>query len=710
MAAGVELDAESLEPFRRRAGAPRGAASSAPQDLIPGDRVDAVVPAERSDSELAEELERLRALRLRQPAAHPARARRAAGGRVRHGRGAPARALHARHGGGSRSRGVAFGSAPALTGRGGRRAARRSWSGSSATAGTAWWSRGWCCGRCASPRPGRLRVLGEDEPFWERVEARCWCSPTTTGSAPRDGMPGAAINDATRRGDGLRRPRPWTGAAAASPVVGELLTSGSGCSWAWPTCPAGAESLEQLVARPRSPTGSPWSHGARSPSGRRWRSGFQHLVALDPPPAGGPADPLLGCAPAARAPRLGRARGRSSRWRAGRARPAATAGRALPRASRGRGVPSGDEPAAGGPGAPARRPGPPTRSCEQASLVRRRAELMRDGLSSARPPTCAARSGSPPSGATWRRVAPPAAAAWTRSAGPLAGKGFSSALRTTLLSSVPVASVQLVADTQGGVMTRDAWWSGGRIPAACSHRCDRLALARARWRRATARAARGPEGARPALRACRPGRFEAGARGATAGRRRRVARLRPPAAGLNSGRITAPAAGSARSAWRPAPRPRSGSPARAAKARRRQAAGRPRATWSAHAVDAARRGRARRAAATASSRRTERALLGDLLAVIEEHSSDVGPGDRTATRWSARSCSPASTTRTSGGARGEDFIIHPVGVAKICAGMRLDTETLCAALLHDTVEDTSASLDEVRGRVRRGDRARSSTA
>ena len=40
--------------------------------------------------------------------------------------------------------------------------------------------------------------------------------------------------------------------------------------------------------------------------------------------------------------------------------------------------------------------------------------------------------------------------------------------------------------------------------------------------------------------------------------------------------------------------------------------------------------------------------------------------------------------------------MHPVGVAKICAGMRLDTATLCAALLHDTVEDTSASLDEVR--------------
>ena len=44
---------------------------------------------------------------------------------------------------------------------------------------------------------------------------------------------------------------------------------------------------------------------------------------------------------------------------------------------------------------------------------------------------------------------------------------------------------------------------------------------------------------------------------------------------------------------------------------------------------------------------------------------------------------------------GEDFITHPVEVAKICAGLRLGTETLCAALLHDTVEDTSASLDQV---------------
>ncbi len=44
---------------------------------------------------------------------------------------------------------------------------------------------------------------------------------------------------------------------------------------------------------------------------------------------------------------------------------------------------------------------------------------------------------------------------------------------------------------------------------------------------------------------------------------------------------------------------------------------------------------------------------------------------------------------------GDEFITHPVGVAQICAGLRLDTATLCAALLHDTVEDTSASLEDV---------------
>ncbi len=47
---------------------------------------------------------------------------------------------------------------------------------------------------------------------------------------------------------------------------------------------------------------------------------------------------------------------------------------------------------------------------------------------------------------------------------------------------------------------------------------------------------------------------------------------------------------------------------------------------------------------------------------------------------------------------GEEFISHPVSVATICAGLGLDTETLAAALLHDTVEDTAASLDQIEQR------------
>ena len=44
------------------------------------------------------------------------------------------------------------------------------------------------------------------------------------------------------------------------------------------------------------------------------------------------------------------------------------------------------------------------------------------------------------------------------------------------------------------------------------------------------------------------------------------------------------------------------------------------------------------------------------------------------------------------GKSGEHFIEHPVAVAEILADLRLDTTTLAAALLHDTVEDTDVTL------------------
>jgi len=47
-------------------------------------------------------------------------------------------------------------------------------------------------------------------------------------------------------------------------------------------------------------------------------------------------------------------------------------------------------------------------------------------------------------------------------------------------------------------------------------------------------------------------------------------------------------------------------------------------------------------------------------------------------------------------ASGEAYINHPLGTADICADLRLDSPTLAAALLHDVVEDTSMSIEEVR--------------
>ncbi len=39
------------------------------------------------------------------------------------------------------------------------------------------------------------------------------------------------------------------------------------------------------------------------------------------------------------------------------------------------------------------------------------------------------------------------------------------------------------------------------------------------------------------------------------------------------------------------------------------------------------------------------------------------------------------------------YITHPLAVAQICAELGMDTTTLVAALLHDTVEDTSYTLE-----------------
>ena len=47
-------------------------------------------------------------------------------------------------------------------------------------------------------------------------------------------------------------------------------------------------------------------------------------------------------------------------------------------------------------------------------------------------------------------------------------------------------------------------------------------------------------------------------------------------------------------------------------------------------------------------------------------------------------------------ASGEPYIIHPLAVAQILADMKIDTTTITASLLHDVVEDTSYTLDDLK--------------
>ena len=86
----------------------------------------------------------------------------------------------------------------------------------------------------------------------------------------------------------------------------------------------------------------------------------------------------------------------------------------------------------------------------------------------------------------------------------------------------------------------------------------------------------------------------------------------------------------------------------------------------------------------------------------------MGPSEklRAATRYlgtddAARVCVNALdfAARAHEGQRrksGEPYIIHPIEVACVLAELKLDSETIIAALLHDVVEDTDRTLDDIR--------------
>jgi GTP pyrophosphokinase len=84
-------------------------------------------------------------------------------------------------------------------------------------------------------------------------------------------------------------------------------------------------------------------------------------------------------------------------------------------------------------------------------------------------------------------------------------------------------------------------------------------------------------------------------------------------------------------------------------------------------------------------------LIDELLADVAAYNPDVDRELITrAFRFAARA--HEGQQRRSG----EDFVLHPWGAAKICAQLRLDDETIAAALLHDVVEDTEVEIADVR--------------
>ena len=95
--------------------------------------------------------------------------------------------------------------------------------------------------------------------------------------------------------------------------------------------------------------------------------------------------------------------------------------------------------------------------------------------------------------------------------------------------------------------------------------------------------------------------------------------------------------------------------------------------------------------ATLETGEKHKGLLDELLAEVEAYSSAVDR-DLIARAFHFAAAAHEGQTRRSG----SPFIEHPVGVARICAELRLDEQTLAAALLHDVVEDTATDIEDVR--------------
>jgi single-stranded-DNA-specific exonuclease len=301
IAAGVELAAESVEPFRAALAAHAGAAL-APGDLIPVERVDAVVPGGVLGLGMAEELEQLRPFGMGNP--QPTLLVPAA--RFQNVTGMGEDKEHSRFtlitAGGARSRGVAFGSPPkelapaadvnhdiAL------RLERNRWKG---VVEPRTILRALC-----PTRPGELRALGEGGEFWESVRGVLAreADPPAAESLAAEAVASLAVGAPGAVAPAAALAAPLAAAAGEPPidrrregfagVAGDLFTSGERVLVAVADIERRRQGLERIVAG-LAPDGMPVASWSAIAADQRLAAAHDHLVALDPPP-GGVADPLL---------------------------------------------------------------------------------------------------------------------------------------------------------------------------------------------------------------------------------------------------------------------------------------------------------------------------------------------------------------------------------------------------------------------------------
>jgi GTP pyrophosphokinase len=85
------------------------------------------------------------------------------------------------------------------------------------------------------------------------------------------------------------------------------------------------------------------------------------------------------------------------------------------------------------------------------------------------------------------------------------------------------------------------------------------------------------------------------------------------------------------------------------------------------------------------------ALVQPLLAEVKEHDPNAQLGEIERAYEIAKNAHAGQKRKS-----GEDYITHPVAVSQILAELGLNDQTIIASLLHDTVEDTPYSLNQLR--------------